>query len=82
MKKTILLLALAALALPASADLVGFYAFDRANPLEAVIGSPAKEGVMSSNNTQPALSDSIFTISLVTGSSFVVSAVFVVSGAF
>ena len=59
----ILLLSLAA---PfARADLVGLYTFDGANPLEAVIGSPAKEGVMSSNNTQPVLSDTMSTIALV-----------------
>ena len=46
-------------------DLVGLYTFDRTNPLEAVIGSPAKEGVTSGNNQQPVLSDTISTISLV-----------------
>ena len=49
----------------ACADLVGLYTFDRTNPLEAVIGSPAKEGVTSGNNQQPVLSDTISTISLV-----------------
>ena len=63
--KKFLLLSLCALALSAGADLVGLYTFDRANPLEAVIGSPAKEGVTSGNNQQPALSDSLSTISLV-----------------
>ena len=58
-------LAVALLALPASADLVGLYTFDRANPFEAVIGSPAQEGVMSGNNTQPVLSDTRSTITLV-----------------
>ena len=58
-------LAVALLSMPAAADLVGLYTFDRANPLEAVIGSPAKEGVMSENNAQPALSDTMSTITLV-----------------
>ena len=67
MKRIVPLLgfAVALLALPAYAELVGLYTFDRTNPLEAVIGSPAKEGVTSGNNQQPVLSDTISTISLV-----------------
>ena len=49
----------------ACADLVGLYTFDRANPLEAVIGSPAMEGVSPDNNKQPVLSDTTSTITLV-----------------
>ena len=65
MKRFLALCALCALASSAPADLVGFYTFDRANPLEATIGSPAKEGVTTGNNQQPVLSDTISTISLV-----------------
>ena len=60
-----LLLSLVLLSLPVRANLVGLYTFDGANPLEAVIGSPANEGVTSGNNQQPVLSDAISTISLV-----------------
>ena len=67
MKRIVPLLgfAVALLSMPAAADLVGLYTFDGANPLEAVIGSPAKEGVTTGNNQQPVLSDTIATISLV-----------------
>ena len=63
--KRILPLLLLALALPVRADLVGLYTFDRANPLEAVIGVPAYEGVIPANNKPPALSSTLQTISLV-----------------
>ena len=66
MKTKALLVALLALALPASADLVGLYTFDGANPLEAVIGVPAYEGVIPANNKPPSLSDTLQTISFVT----------------
>ena len=66
MKRLILsIFAAGAVVFAACADLVGLYTFDRTNPLEAVIGSPAKEGVTSGNNQQPVLSDTISTISLV-----------------
>ena len=65
MKTKALLLALLALALPAHAGLVGLYTFDRANPLEAVIGSPAKEGVSSGNNQAATLTDTMSTLSMV-----------------
>ena len=58
MKRLILsIFAAGAVVFAACADLVGLYTFDRTNPLEAVIGSPAKEGVTSGNNQQPVLSD-------------------------
>ena len=66
MKKTPLALLCLALALPVRADLVGLYAFDGANPLDAVIGVPAYEGVIPANSKPPALSDTLQTISLVT----------------
>ena len=52
MKRIVPLLgfAVALLSMPAAADLVGLYTFDGANPLEAVIGSPAKEGVTTGNS--------------------------------
>ena len=53
------------LAAPASAGLVGLYTFDGANPLEAVIGSPAKEGV-AAKNTAATLTDTMSTLSTVT----------------
>ena len=59
-------LAVALLAMPAAADLVGLYTFDRANPFEAVIGSPAKEGVSSGDNQAATLTDTITTLSMVT----------------
>ena len=58
-------LAVALLSMPAAADLVGLYTFDRANPLEAVIGSPAKEGVSSGNNQAATLTDTMSTLSMV-----------------
>ena len=59
----ILLLSLAAPI--ARADLVGLYTFDGANPLEAVIGSPAKEGVSSGDNQAATLTDTMSTLSMV-----------------
>jgi len=49
----------------ACADLVGLYTFDGANPLEAVIGSPAKEGVATGNNQVATLTDTMSTLSMV-----------------
>jgi hypothetical protein len=46
--------------------LVGLYAFDRTNPFEAVIGSPAKEGTAGNKNTAITLSDTITALSMVT----------------
>lgn len=46
--------------------LVGLYAFDRTNPFEAVIGSPAKEGTAGNKNTAVTLSDTITALSMVT----------------
>ena len=48
----------------ASADLVGLYTFDGANPLEAVIGSPAKDGV-ANKNSAATMSDAMVTLSTV-----------------
>ena len=48
------------------AGLVGLYAFDRTNPFEAAIGSPAKEGTAGNRDTAVALSDTISALSLVT----------------
>ena len=50
----------------ACADLVGLYTFDGADPLDAVIGVPAYEGVCPENKKPPVLSDILQTITLVT----------------
>ena len=50
----------------ASADLVGLYTFDGADPLASTIGAPALEGAASANNAAPALTNILQTISLVT----------------
>ena len=66
MKRLIIsIFALWTLASTAFADLVGLYTFDGSNPLEAVIGSPAKEGVSSGNNQAATLTDTMSTLSLV-----------------
>ena len=66
MKRLIIsIFALWTLASTAFADLVGLYSFDGSNPLEAVIGSPAKEGVSSGNNQAATLTDTMSTLSLV-----------------
>ena len=57
--------AVALLALGARADLVGHYTFGRVDPLEAVVGAAAQEGVMPSNVNQPVLSATTNTITLV-----------------
>ena len=46
--------------------LVGLYAFDRTNPFEAVVGSPAKEGTAGNKDTAVTLSDTITALSMVT----------------
>ena len=46
-------------------DLVGLYTFNGADPLASTIGAPALEGVVSANNTAPALTNVLQTISLV-----------------
>ena len=68
MKRIVPLLgfAVALLALPAYAELVGLYTFDGADPLDAVIGVPAYEGVCPENKKPPVLSDILQTITLVT----------------
>ena len=49
----------------ANAGLVGLYTFDRTNPLEAVIGSPAKEGVSPGNGQAATLDNTMSTLSMV-----------------
>ena len=46
--------------------LVGLYAFDRTNPFEAVVGSPAKEGTAGNKNTAVTISDTLSALSMVT----------------